>query len=80
MDRTSVAIPAIRVHAGSATFDITTLEEALAFARANPHRKGDYDGLIRRLQSAADPDDVLEAGNAFVWWAESNDLVGERGH
>ncbi|GLK86146.1 hypothetical protein [Ancylobacter defluvii] len=70
-------ISAVRVRAGSAEFDITTLDEALAFAQANPHAKGDYDGLIRRLQSAVDPDDVTEAGNAFRWWAESNGIAVE---
>ena len=71
----AAAIPTVRVRAGSAAFDIDTLDEALAFAQANPHQKGDYEGLIRRLQSATDPEDITEAGNAFRWWAESNELV-----
>lgn len=71
----SATIPAVRVRAGSAMFDIDTLDEALAFAQANPHPRGDYDGLIRRLQSATDPDEVTEAGNAFRWWAESNNVA-----
>ncbi|GAB4069597.1 hypothetical protein KHC28_24260 [Ancylobacter sonchi] len=71
----SATIPVVRVHAGSATFDIATLDEALSFALANPHPGGDYDGLIRRLESAANDDDVIEAGNAFLWWAEANNIV-----
>ena len=73
----AATIPTVRVRAGSAVFDIGTLDEALAFAQANPHPKGDYDGLIRRLQSATNPEDITEAGNAFRWWAESNELVAD---
>ncbi|MFK8252953.1 hypothetical protein [Ancylobacter terrae] len=71
----SAAIPMVRVRAGSAVFDIDTLDEALSFAMANPRPKGDYKGLIRRLQAATDPGDVVEAGEAFSWWAESNALL-----
>ncbi|MBS7546133.1 hypothetical protein [Ancylobacter oerskovii] len=74
---TPATIPAVRVRAGSAEFDILTLDEALSFAQANPHPRGDYDGLIRRLQIATDPEDVIEAGNAFRWWAESNGIAVE---
>ncbi|MCK0196605.1 hypothetical protein MWN34_06720 [Ancylobacter sp. 6x-1] len=68
-------IPSLRVRAGRAMFDLHTLEEALAFASVNPHPKGDYDGLIRRLQAADTPDEIVEASNAFQWWAETNQIL-----
>ncbi|MCS0502466.1 hypothetical protein [Ancylobacter mangrovi] len=74
-----VPMPPVRVRAGSAVFDIDTLDEALAFAQANLHPRGDYDGLIRRLQSAADSEECLEAANAFIWWAEANGIIAGRG-
>ena len=70
-------IPPLRVRAGENLFDIATLDEALAFAQGNPHQKGDYDGLIRRLQGAHEDGDVIEAGNAFRWWAQANDILIE---
>ncbi len=71
--------PPLRVRAGAAVFDIATLDEALSFARANPQPKGDYDGMIRRLQGAHEDGDVIEAGNAFRWWAEANAILVEPG-
>ncbi len=72
---TTRLMPPLRVRAGRAVFEIETLEEALAFATANPQPKGDHDGLIRRLQAAASTDEVIEASNAFQWWAESNAIL-----
>jgi hypothetical protein len=72
-------MPPLRVRAGQAFYNIANLDEALAFARANPYPKGDHEGLIRRLQSADEPDEIIEAGNAFRWWAESNGILVERG-
>lgn len=71
-------MPPLRVRAGRAVYDIANLEEALAFVRANPYPRGDVEGLIRRLQSADDPDEIIEAGNAFRWWAEANAILVER--
>ncbi|MCB4768980.1 hypothetical protein LGR54_10225 [Ancylobacter sp. Lp-2] len=71
----AVAIPVVRVRAGSAVFDIDSLDEALSFAQAHPHPRGDYDGLLHRLESATDAEDVMEAGHAFRWWAETNNIV-----
>lgn len=73
-----VLMPPLRVRAGRTIYDIATLDEALAFARANPYPKGDIEGLIRRLQSADDPDEMIEAGNAFLWWAQSNAILVDR--
>lgn len=72
-------IPPLRVRAGTAVFEIDTLDEALAFAHANPHPRGDFEGMIRRLQSADHLEEVIEASNAFHWWAESNGLIVEPG-
>jgi len=71
-------VPPLRVRAGENLFDIANLDEALSFAQANPHAKGDYDGLIRRLQGAHEDGDVIEAGNAFRWWAQANDILIEQ--
>lgn len=71
-------MPPLRVRAGQAVYDIATLDEALAFARANPYPRGDIEGLIRRLQSADDPEEMAEAANAFMWWAQSNAILVER--
>ena len=68
-------VPPLRLRAGSAVFDIATLDEALAFALANPHPKGDYEGMIRRLQVADDEEEALEASDAFHWWAQCNGLL-----
>lgn len=71
-------MPPLRVRAGKAVYDIGTLDEALAFTRANPYPKGDVEGLIRRLQSADEPEEVIEAGNAFLWWAQCNAIIVPR--
>ncbi|MBS7537806.1 hypothetical protein [Ancylobacter lacus] len=76
---TTRLMPPLRVRAGSAVFEIETLEEALAFATANPQPKGDQEGLIRRLQAADSTEEVIEASNAFQWWAESNAILVEPG-
>jgi len=62
----------VRVRADDVAIRIDTLEQALRYARENPRPKGDYEGMIRRLEAASEPEDVLEAGDAFRWWAESN--------
>ncbi|MDF2620956.1 MAG: hypothetical protein K0S00_3615 [Xanthobacteraceae bacterium] len=72
-------IPPLRLRVGSGLVDIATLDEALRFAEENPHPKGDYEGMVRRLQGAHETEDLIEAGNAFRWWAESNALVVEPG-
>ncbi|WP_029354783.1 hypothetical protein [Bosea sp. 117] len=69
----------VRVRADDVAIRIDTLEQALRYARENPRPKGDYEGMIRRLEAASEPEDVLEAGNAFRWWAESNALAVEPG-
>ena len=70
-------IPPLRLRAGRELVDIATLDEALAFAERNPQPHGDYEGMIRRLQAASSTEDIIEAGNAFRWWAESNALIVE---
>jgi len=70
-------VPPLRVRAGENLFDIGNLDEALSFAQANPLPAGDYDGMIRRLQGAHEDGDVIEAGNAFRWWAQSNGILIE---
>ncbi len=57
---------------------IRTLDEALVFAERNPHPRGDYEGMIRRLQGAHLDEDLVEAANAFRWWCEANGLLDER--
>ncbi|MCK0208338.1 hypothetical protein MWN33_09870 [Starkeya koreensis] len=67
--------PPLRLAGRDGTEEITTLDEALVFAERNPHPKGDYEGMIRRLQGARGPEELVEAGNAFRWWAQSNALL-----
>ena len=71
----AATIPMVRVRDGSVVFDIDTLDEALAFATAHPYPRGDYDEMIHQLESAVDPEDVIEAGHAFQWWAEANNVA-----
>ncbi|MBS9478292.1 hypothetical protein [Ancylobacter radicis] len=73
----SALIPPLKLRDGDTLADIATLDEALAFAEAHPHPRGDYEGLIRRLQSASETADRIEAGNAFKWWAEANGILVE---
>ncbi|MDQ0510562.1 hypothetical protein [Ancylobacter amanitiformis] len=58
---------------------VGSLDEALAFALTHPLPKGDFEGLIRRLEVAREREDVIEAGNAFRWWAQSNGILIENG-
>ena len=68
-------VPPLRLSGGDGVQEIATLDEALAFAEFNPHPRGDYEGMIRRLQGAHRAEDLVEAGHAFRWWAESNALL-----
>lgn len=72
-------IPPLRLRDGAGLTEIASLDEALVFAETHPLPKGDYEGLIRRLQAARETEDVIEAGNAFKWWAESNAILVEPG-
>lgn len=67
--------PPLRLNLDGAETLIATLDEALVFAERNPLPEGDYEGMIRRLQGAHSADQMVEAANAFRWWAESNGLV-----
>jgi len=69
--------PPLRLRDGEGVTEIASLDAALVFAETHPLPKGDHEGLIRRLQAAREAEDVIEAGNAFRWWAESNDLLVE---
>lgn len=75
----STSIPPVRLRADGESVTIVTLEEALAFAFRHPRPEGDYEGMIRRLEAARAPEDVVEAGHAFSWWAQCNDLLDETG-
>jgi hypothetical protein len=72
-------IPPLRLRDGSRLVEIASLDEALLFAETHPLPKGDYEGMIRRLQGAHETGDLIEAGNAFKWWAESNAILVEPG-
>jgi len=67
--------PPLQLRADGVITPIATLDEALLFAERHPLQQGDYPGLIRRLQSAGEPEDMVEAANAFRWWAEANGLL-----
>lgn len=71
--------PPLTLRDGAAGVAIATLDEALAFAETHPHPRGDYEGMIRRLQGAHSTEEMIEAANAFNWWAQSNDLLVESG-
>lgn len=73
----SIVSEPVEIHFDGQVLEIASLDAALAFAEAHPHPKGDYDGLIRRLQSAATPAARVEAANAFRWWAQSNGLLAD---
>jgi len=72
-------IPPLRLRDGRSLTEIGTLDEALVFAETHPLPKGDYDGMLRRLQAAHETEDLIEAGNAFKWWAEANAILVEPG-
>lgn len=71
--------PPLRLRVGVYDVAIATLDDALAFAETNPFPKGDYEGMIRRLQGAHSTEEMVEAANAFSWWAQSNGLVATSG-
>lgn len=71
--------PPLRLLGRDGPEEITTLDEALGFAERNPHPRGDYEGMIRRLQGAHSAEELVEAGNSFRWWAQSNALFAGGG-
>ncbi|MBB3772162.1 hypothetical protein FHS55_002774 [Angulomicrobium tetraedrale] len=72
-------IPPLRLRTEDGVAYVGSLDEALAFALTHTLPKGDYEGLIRRLEVAREREDVIEAGNAFRWWAQSNGILVENG-
>ncbi|WP_428030993.1 hypothetical protein [Ancylobacter sp.] len=74
MNTPAAFTPPLRLTVDGETADIATLDAALIFAERHPRPKGDYEGLIRRLQGAHSEAQKTEAADAFRWWAESNAL------
>jgi hypothetical protein len=58
---------------------IRTLEDALAFIKANnlAEREGNRDATIFRLESAREPDAKANAAKAFRAWAEAAGVLIE---
>ena len=82
MERTTTPpslVPPLRLRDGSRLVEIASLDEALLFAETHPLPKGDYEGMIRRLQGAHEQAERIEAANAFKWWAQSNAILVEPG-
>lgn len=75
----SALIPPLTLRDGDTLVEIASLDAALLFAETHPLHEGDYEGMIRRLQSAHETADRIEASNAFKWWAESNAILVEAG-
>jgi hypothetical protein len=76
-DTASVLFPPLTLRDGNTLVEIASLDEALLFAETHPLHEGDYEGMIRRLQSAHETADRIEASNAFKWWSESNAILVE---
>ncbi|GGC94503.1 hypothetical protein [Chelatococcus reniformis] len=68
-------LPVITVRAEQGPIDIPTLLDALRFVESRPRAAAsNRDGLIFRLQEAHTPDEIDEAGKAFIAWTQANGL------